>query len=1116
MGEVRRITMKYIVLVTILFCGLMGVCYVPLRQQISIKGSEGKREQEKGRLLLMLILILAGLVRIIGGSLYRGYEVDMNCFMAWSNMVYENGFHKFYSLDAFTDYPPGYMYVLYVLGWIRSVFQMGDGTAAVILTKMPAIIADLVTGWLIFKIAGKRINQVAAAFAAGIFLITPAIVLDSAIWGQVDSVFTVFVVLMCYLITERKLTISYFVFAIGILIKPQTLIFGPVLLFGIIDQVFIETLKKESREVFLKKFFINLGLGLAAILLIFLLIIPFGFTGDFKDSPIIKQYVDTLGSYPYASVNAYNFWALLGKNWTSQTEGFLHFSYKIWGTFFILQILVLAAFVNFRSKSRDTKYYFTGALIVIGMFTMSVRMHERYVYPAMALLLICFALKPKTENFILYVSLASVSFLNMAEVMYFYDPDHYDAHAVFPKVVALLVLLVFDFLIYVALTQHILAKERTDEMSVRYRKKQMKRHKKKQGQPALTEKEPEKVICASEKLERMGKADWIILAAVTVIYAVTAFINLGNNFGPATSMSLVKRSEQSEIIFDFGKNVTLDKIWDYLGSYNNPKYVIDYAADGDDYWVGYYTEGDPWDAGSVFCWNSKDLKVTARYIKIVPTQDTYKDSMVELAFTDADKNIILPVNYEEYANLFDEPETLTKVEQYNGSGSFKTGTYFDEIYHARTAFEMINHLYCYENTHPPLGKIFISLGIRMFGMHPFGWRFMGTLFGVMMLPVFYIFSKKMFGKTWLSASVTILFAFDFMHFAQTRIATIDVFVTFFIILMYLFMYLYTKKSFYDTPIIQTFLPLGLCGITMGLAWASKWTGIYASVGLCILFFMTMAQRYREYLYAKKHPEGTTDGIMHSEIISGFWKKSGMTIGFCVIFFLVIPAVIYTLSYLPFRDSDELTKGLIQRMLDNQQTMFNYHSTLESTHPYSSFWYEWPVMKRPIWFFSGQTAENVYQGISSFGNPLVWWAGIPAFLFVLYQWIMKKDRMCGFLTIGYLSQYLPWIFIGRVVFIYHYFPSVPFVVLMLGYCFKRFVEKKPEWKWGVYGYVLLAVLLFIVFYPVLSGADVSPSYVKTYLRWFDDWQLISAMQGDAVSIFAKVLRGMDRIMGLTGR
>ena len=131
---------------------------------------------------------------------------------------------------------------------------------------------------------------------------------------------------------------------------------------------------------------------------------------------------------------------------------------------------------------------------------------------------------------------------------------------------------------------------------------------------------------------------------------------------------------------------------------------------------------------------------------------------------------------------------------------------------------------------------------------------------------------------------TLLFAFDFMHFVQTRIATIDVFVTLFIMLSYYFMYCYLQKSFYDTKLQKTFIPLGLCGVAMGLSWASKWTGIYSSVGLCILFFLHMYRRYREYVIACKTPRGQTNGISHAYIIDHFSSYFWKTIGFCCVIF----------------------------------------------------------------------------------------------------------------------------------------------------------------------------------------------------------------------------------------
>lgn len=574
----------------------------------------------------------------------------------------------------------------------------------------------------------------------------------------------------------------------------------------------------------------------------------------------------------------------------------------------------------------------------------------------------------------------------------------------------------------------------------------------------------------TNQTNRMTRADFIALSIITVVYAVIAFTRLGYAHAPQTSYSFV---EQGEATLDLGEEKAIGGIWDFLGYRNNPKYDLYY-------WDGQEWIADSWDAGSVFCWNYRDLDITTRYLYISAAADTYADSILELVLTDSDGQVITPMNSSEYAALFDEQS------EFEGRSSALNGSYFDEIYHARTAYEMLNHLVCCENVHPPLGKEFIALGVLIFGMNPFGWRFMGTLFGVLMLPVIYLFAKKFFKKTWISIAATLLFAFDFMHFVQTRIATIDVFVTFFIMLSYYFMLCYLEESFYDTKLSKTFIPLGLCGISMGFSWACKWTGIYASAGLCILFFAQMFRRYQEYRHAVLHARGTKKYVCDN-FKPLFWK----TIGFCLVFFVAIPVIIYILSYIPFVDGTD--RSLLAKVVEAQKTMYSYHSALEEGHPYGSAWYQWPIMYRPTWYYSGAVG-NLREGISAFGNPLVWWVGIPAAIFILYLSVFRKDKKAAFLLIGYLSQYAPWILIKRVVFIYHYFTSVPFVVMMIAYALyylanvKQGIWRKQIQVW-IWFYVAMAIGLFILFYPVLSGMPIHPEYAEQYLKWFDTWVLI---------------------------
>lgn len=107
---------------------------------------------------------------------------------------------------------------------------------------------------------------------------------------------------------------------------------------------------------------------------------------------------------------------------------------------------------------------------------------------------------------------------------------------------------------------------------------------------------------------------------------------------------------------DMGQDVTVAKLWDFLGYQNNPTYYIEYTSDPNGAWTTLCGEGSEWDAGSVFKWNEKDINVTARYFRISPSANNGEDSIMELVLTDADGNKLTPVNSGQYAALFDEQD----------------------------------------------------------------------------------------------------------------------------------------------------------------------------------------------------------------------------------------------------------------------------------------------------------------------------------------------------------------------------------------------------------------------------------------------------------------------------
>lgn len=320
------------------------------------------------------------------------------------------------------------------------------------------------------------------------------------------------------------------------------------------------------------------------------------------------------------------------------------------------------------------------------------------------------------------------------------------------------------------------------------------------------------------------RQDAIILFAIMAVYSLAAFWDLGSLKAPQSEAVL---QQGDAVVLYTGEERTASYLYWYLGNYENRRFTLEYKSIEANAWQPVGADGQLM-MTSVFAWGRMELPENCHYLRLTCNSDVA--SVMELALADGEGISFMPVNAPDYQALFDENGTFPAE-----GISFRNSTYFDEIYHARTAYEFLHGLTTYETTHPPLGKIIMSFGIALFGMTPFGWRFMGTLLGVLMLPVIYLLARNISKDRLLAGFACALFAFDFMHFTQTRLATIDVFVTFFILLMYYFMYRYSRLSFYDTPLRKTFIPLGACGIAMGLGIACKWTGIYAGAGLAVIF-----------------------------------------------------------------------------------------------------------------------------------------------------------------------------------------------------------------------------------------------------------------------------------------
>lgn len=557
---------------------------------------------------------------------------------------------------------------------------------------------------------------------------------------------------------------------------------------------------------------------------------------------------------------------------------------------------------------------------------------------------------------------------------------------------------------------------------------------------------------------RTSRRGGIGIAVLTAVYAVAAFTGLGSARDPQRFCTL-EAGESATLALDGVHSI--DTVWYYTGLYTG-EYTLAYSDDG----ITYTAAGTmPQGYADLFKWlhpqPADTAHATAAYVRV--TAGAHLE-LGELALYDpqgkriAVREIMGPASA---AALCDEADTVP------ASSTYFNSSYFDEIYHARTAYEHLRGVYPYEVSHPPLGKEILSLGIRLFGMTPFGWRCMGALFGVAMLPLMWDLLRRMFRDDRVALCGTALLACDFMHLTQTRIATIDSFATLFILLMYLFLYRYFTEG--------KLRHLAACGIAFGVGAATKWTCLYAGAGLGVLWALHWV-----FQGVQAHRDGDSRRYV---------RRLVANIGFCLVFFVLVPGMIYYASYYPYGAARGLhgagmyfTREYAAIVLENQRFMFTYHAGLVATHPYSSRWWQWLLDLRPILYYLSY-GDGTVSTIGAFVNPLLCWGGLLALPVLAYR-AVRHDRTALFILVGYLAQVLPWVFISRLTFEYHYFAATLFLVLALGYVFDRLRQRG---SFGiVYVFTAASGALFALFYPVLTGVTVSRSYAWNVLKWLPDW------------------------------
>jgi dolichyl-phosphate-mannose--protein O-mannosyl transferase len=475
---------------------------------------------------------------------------------------------------------------------------------------------------------------------------------------------------------------------------------------------------------------------------------------------------------------------------------------------------------------------------------------------------------------------------------------------------------------------------------------------------------------------------------------------------------------------------------------------------------------------------------------------------------------------------------------------------FDETYYAKDAWSMLNHGYVrtyvedadktilngstggsWQETpsmvvHPEVGKWIIALGEKAFGMEPFGWRIAAAVVGSLMVLLMCRFVRRVTRSTTLGLAGGLLLALDGLQLVLSRIALLDIFLAFFVLLG-------VHCVVADRQWFRARLANGAtralvrpwllaAGVAFGLAVGTKWTALFplAAFGLLLTAWNYGARR------AFQHPSA----LLKALLVDGPIAFASLVLVALVVYVSswtgwLMNAGEYeeTLSNTQYTShgggsawptASEPDASGVGEVVQSVRSLWHYHQDIyafhshflnDSTHVYASKPGGWLLMSRPVGVDAQLDIQPGTQGCEApagstclrqvllLGNPLIWWAGSLALVFALLRWVGGRDWRFGVAVVGVGSTWLPWlIYDDRPIFIFYAIACLPFLVLALTMALGSIVgssnEPSPRRTTGVVvagSYVVLVVLAFAWFWPVWTDQLITHSEWLQRI-WFTRW------------------------------
>jgi dolichyl-phosphate-mannose--protein O-mannosyl transferase len=1084
---------------------------------------EGARE--RSLVWWLPLLVIAGLMLRLVFIGNEGFKNDVQTFESWALSLAEHGFANFYSNAGFADYPPGYFYVLAIVGHIwEALFRAGDGGHYVILKaliKLPAILADLGVGVLLYAVVRRFASSAWALGASALYLLNPAVIFNSAAWGQVDSIAAGFALFAIYCLLksdDSQQRASYWIvcgwlsFSYSLMVKPQAAVILPLM----IAFAFVDPARRRSRVV-------GTAIGIVAALALALIL-----TEPFHPSNPVAAFGWLLGRYeygsnvyPYNSVNAFNLWAIRGHMWQPDSTYIGPVAQYVWGI--VLVVAALALIVWRYVQDATPRALLEGcAIATLAFFVLATRMHERYSFDAVLFVIACIPLARRylwsaiALTIVLYLNLVySLQYLN---VVTNHTPGVNAQNLWGPgtSLLALLAVAVFFWLGY----QYLGAADAAVPVS----------------EPASGVREHPKAATAIAP----GARNWfdpregLIAMRAPLDYVIMSLLGVGSFVLSFVGYWWPPDKVFDEIYFARAGEEYLQNMRIYENTHPPlTKLLVTFSmmlfggmpkGHGLGGWtflngiIGHMTNGD-----NSYGWRFLDVLFGALVVMLLYvfakriTGSTIFATITALFLTldgmhFVQSRIATPEGfvvffatlavyafYRFWISSQVADRAYVDVPEWGFAagigGSLAAGFVLGFIFHVAAKFDTATTI---------VAALYFACAIYLFTRYVLFTRWFGSdtreltfaegsraLRDSSGLRVYAADGGAIDAKGKVSRGVRSQNKSGTLVYNEAPL-TIE----------------YRKDGSveYQTPGggatyaddeirsegnvekgRSSKLWLVLFTVALGCLVSSKWYGVMGfGVSFTVLILVAL-----QLIFIKRRP-----------LLWG--NPRGFRLDAALVTIVFISMSVYALVWVPdlLRQSPDPNEiHNVNDVVYRQYTMFMYHDTLKATHPYSSKWWEWPLDYVPIAYFyqdhrKDQSNPNgccIYE-ITSMPNPALLWFGLLCVPWVGVLAWRERNKGYALIVLTYLLQWLPWMKSPRITFAYHFYVDIPLICLCNAIVLQRiwhWGERQNEnaMKWAARGAVGVTVGIvaaaFVYFYPILAAQPITWNAWHARM-WFPTW------------------------------